>query len=89
MDTIQNYKKLKILGKGGFGEVWQVEHVVTKEVYAAKYIIIADLYAEEACFEEIKLLQEYRHPCIVEYKGYIKDNATNNFVILLELCAGK
>ncbi len=68
--------------------VWRVEHIVTGEVYAAKVIDIGEGEGEEAVLDEVKMLQRYKHPFVVEYKCYFKDPAEKQIVILMEYCTG-
>jgi serine/threonine protein kinase len=32
----KNYEYLNMIGKGGFGKVWRVKHVITGNIYALK-----------------------------------------------------
>ena len=41
-NIIDGYEIIKLLGKGGFGSVYQVKHKKTNKIYALKYIDFTD-----------------------------------------------
>jgi len=75
-------KKLKLLGKGAFGEVslaeWNSVYVAVKESY------IYSLQAKEALKKEIEILAALNHPCIVRFYGISVES--NNVSIVMEYC---
>ncbi len=87
--TLEKYSKKRLLGKSRLGEVWQMEDTATKEVYAAKYVPMAEVIDEARFLEEVKQLKNYKHPCIVEYKDCIQDKTAMQLILLQEYCAGK
>ena len=86
---MDDYKKVKVLGRGSFGEVWEVENLRTGKRYAAKYISLDDVEGEEDALKEIQALQACKHPFVVEYISHTKDTDSNRIAIYMELCEGK
>ena len=83
------YKIIKVLGKGGFGRVYQVLSVSDNKVYAIKEIPIKN--ETENIIKEFQnvaiILSKFNSNNIVKYYGSSKDN--NNIYILMECCNGK
>ena len=82
----QKYKIIKELGKGAFGNVYQVLNKKTNEYYAIKKILIKDLNEEqmEAVQNEAKILSNIKSDYIVKYYDSFKD--IDSFNILMEYC---
>ena len=83
------YKIIKVLGKGGFGIVYQVLSVLDNKFYAIKEIPIKN--ETENIIKEFQneavILSKFNSNNIVKYYGSSKDN--NNIYILMECCNGK
>ena len=65
---LDDFKILKVLGKGAFAKVTLVEHKLTKEVYAMKILkkdLLLDQNQVEATLLEKKILQTLNHPFLV------------------------
>jgi hypothetical protein len=58
----------KNLGIGGFGTVYQIEHMMTKQKYAVKISYKSDLFEKNLCSliqNEITIHHKLRHPHII------------------------
>ena len=82
------YKKIKKLGKGGYGKVYQVLDEKENKNYAIKRIPIVDLNEEEKDFvkNEAKILSSINDEHIVKYYDSCEDD--KYFNILMEYCEG-
>ena len=85
-----NYSIKKRLGKGSFGNVYKVEHKVTKEIRAMK-IIKNPLSAlgnplDKKFLKEISVLKELEHPNIIKIFEYYIDE--HYHYIVTELVTG-
>ena len=82
------YKKIKKLGKGGYGKVYQVLDEKENKNYAIKKIPIVDLTEEEKDFvkNEAKILSSINDEHIVKYYDSCEDD--KYFNILMEYCEG-
>ena len=84
---LSNFKKINLLGKGSFGEVFTAEEIKTGEVFAVKQI---SLHKKKVKYEniitEIHLLKQVNHPNIVKYYNYYEDD--DNIYIIMEYLSG-
>ena len=82
------YKIIKELGKGNFGNVYQVLNLSDNKYYAIKIIPIKNETKEKIKkFEkEAEILSKFNCDNIVKYYDSSKDN--NNIYILMEFCGG-
>eukprot|EP00761_Pharyngomonas_kirbyi_P004320 gb/GECH01004324.1/.p1 GENE.gb/GECH01004324.1/~~gb/GECH01004324.1/.p1 ORF type:complete len:416 (+),score=79.12 gb/GECH01004324.1/:1-1248(+) len=65
---IERYEKIKKLGEGGFGQVYQAQDLITKEIVAVKKIHLGNAKQEGVHFtalREIKLLKEFGHTNVI------------------------
>lgn len=68
---LEDFKVLKVIGRGSFGKVCLVEHKPTKEVYAMKSLkkdILIEQEQIENTLLEKKILQEIDHPLLCGLK---------------------
>lgn len=81
----KEYKKLKKLGSGGYGEVWLVQNLKTGKQFAMKIIKkISYKLSEKEIMNEINILKALDHPNIVKILGFhIKDN---KYYLITEYC---
>ena len=61
-----NYQKLKLLGKGSFGEVWLVQHKVLGKQFAMKIIEKNPYIDVNQIVNEINILKKLDHPNILK-----------------------
>ena len=80
------YKQHERLGRGGFGFVHKVEYKQTKEIWAAKEILIGGLnpHQKQLIETEIDIMKKCAHEHIVEYREHFFENET--VYIIMELC---
>lgn len=90
----QRYQKGKIIGRGSFGEVYEVTEKNTEDdtTYAAK-IYFQEVHNESSDqFNEIKnelqILYKLNHPSIIKFIGYSMKNFENQPkpTIIMEIC---
>jgi len=83
------YEFVKNIGNGMFGQVYLTQHKIEKKYYAIKRINFQDINQKdrENIENEVRLLQELRHPNIVSYKDSFCDN-DNYFNIVMIYCDG-
>jgi len=84
----KDYRIIKELGKGGFGNVYQVLNKLDNKYYAIKVIPIKDETNNniESFEKEAEILSKFNCDNIVKYYDSSKDN--NNIYILMEFCDG-
>jgi eukaryotic-like serine/threonine-protein kinase len=77
------------IGKGGMGEVWSAEQIVTRKPVAMKFLAIdADEAARRRFMREARAACAVRHPNVVEIYDVIEDD-DGMPVIVMELMAGE
>jgi NIMA (never in mitosis gene a)-related kinase 1/4/5 len=87
-DGVQ-WKKVKVLGKGSFGEAFLIETLLTPSTQAVcKLVHLAAMKPDEQreALNEVKVLSQLRHPNIVQYIGSFQ--ADGYLHILMEYCNG-
>tara|TARA_B110000208_G_scaffold191915_1_gene260926 strand:- start:1238 stop:2407 length:1170 start_codon:yes stop_codon:yes gene_type:complete len=75
-----NYKQLKLLGTGGFGEVFAAKYYLDKNIYAIKKINIPSNKLEyiKLILTEIMILSHLEHKNIVRYyTSWLEQDLTN------------
>ncbi|KAI0222056.1 hypothetical protein LSAT2_026685 [Lamellibrachia satsuma] len=70
------YSRIRVIGRGSYGEVWLVKHKKDKKQYVLKKMDIHNASKRErkAAEQEAKLLSKLRHPNIVSYKDSFQAN---------------
>lgn len=85
----QSFRLMSVLGRGSFGEVFQVAHKVTSQVYAMKVLrknkIISRNLVRYAVTER-NLLSYIRHPYIVRLHYAFQTSSC--LVLVLQYCSG-
>ncbi|CAD8151338.1 unnamed protein product [Paramecium pentaurelia] len=81
-----HYEIIKKLGQGGFGQVYQVRHLKTKLIRAAKVIVRQSVENETLLLQETEILQTLDHPNIVKILEIFSDN--QHFYIITECLDG-
>ena len=83
-DPENDYKKINQIGKGQFGEVYEVKNRITDIVRAMKVIKKHSSKDESELVNEVKILTSMDHPCIVKiFEFYSNDE---NYSIIMEYC---
>lgn len=70
LNTKENqYKRIKIIGQGAYGKVYQVQERETKTIYAMKKIDLTQQSDKEteSTLNEIRILCSFEHPNICGY----------------------
>ncbi|KAM3424061.1 hypothetical protein BST61_g11388 [Cercospora zeina] len=86
---IQDFEEIGLLGKGGFGEVYQVRHKLDHCIYAVKKIPIRDSTikrieaaggqaALDELLAEVRSLSKLQHPNVVRYHNSWVEWTTRN-----------
>ena len=86
---MKGYQKVKLLGKGGMGEVWKVRDEDTGKYYALKTMLPAVKADEDAVklfLREASVAQVLKHKNVVA--TYRSGSANGVFYILMDLCEG-
>lgn len=86
---IKGYRKIKMLGRGGMGEVWLVEEEKTQKQMALKLMlpkVAGDARARALFMREATNAERLRHKNVVRQNSSGTSNGT--FFILMELCRG-
>ena len=84
---IKKYKKIRLLGKGGFARCYELFDEETHQSYAGKIIKKSSLIksrTKQRLINEIKIHQSLNHENIVKLYHYFEDS--ENIYILIELC---
>ncbi|KAH0793891.1 STE family protein kinase [Histomonas meleagridis] len=85
-DPTTIFRKIKVLGKGRFGVVYEVEHIPSQKLFAGK-LINSSLLNEESKLEvqnEIRSLRYVDSPYTVHYYGCVPFEGS--LMILMENC---
>eukprot|EP00756_Hemistasia_phaeocysticola_P060987 Hpha_TRINITY_DN447_c0_g1::TRINITY_DN447_c0_g1_i1::g.27711::m.27711/K17533/MAP3K19, YSK4; mitogen-activated protein kinase kinase kinase 19 len=88
-ETMEEWTKVKVLGKGAYGTVW-AGMLGTGQTVAVKEVVLDEGCAPEdrEAFEaEFKLMQQLQHPNIVRYLGHMFDGP-QHLCIFLEFVTG-
>lgn len=87
--TSSDYSIIKAIGSGNYGQVYLAYNKKEKKEYAIKKINFNSINSKERenIENEIKLLEELRHPNIIYYKETFLDDK-NNLNIVMAYCDG-
>ncbi len=86
-DIFNNYERLKQLGNGAYGSVWQAKHRSTGTLYAMKEIRFSNHDMAQKAYSEAQLLYRFsQHPHILQYVACAFEG--NIAIIVTELCEG-
>ena len=87
---IKKYKKIRLLGKGGFAHCYEIFDEESHQSLAGKIIPKTNLIksrAKQKLISEIKIHKSIHHDNIVKFEHYFEDN--DNVYILMELCTNQ
>ena len=88
-DTVGTYTIVAVLGSGGTGEVYQVEHAITKRVEAMKILFAAvssTAEQDQRFLREIQLMARLSHPNIAAVHNAFCEKG--HLVMVMELIQG-
>ena len=85
---MQDYERVKVLGKGSFGQAVLVRRKSDKKELVAKEVDMKRMNRKEReeAIHEVKMLKKLRHPNIVGFYDNIEERGTLN--IIMEYCDG-
>ena len=84
-DPERVYTKLKLIGEGTFGEVWQVRHKVLGKDFAMKIIEKSPYCKTDEIKNEINILKQLDHPNILKILDF--HITKNKFYIITDFCS--
>ncbi|XP_076448462.1 uncharacterized protein LOC143285126 [Babylonia areolata] len=86
---MNEFDKIKVIGKGSYGEVWLAKHKKDKKQYVLKRINLQKASKRErsSAEQEARLLQKLKHPNIVSYKQSF-ETAEGMLYIAMQYCEG-
>ncbi len=87
---VGDYRLIRIIGSGAFGEVFQAEHVITRRVEAIKFLApgtAADAEAEQALLREIEIQASLQHPNIAAVHNACR--TPEGLALVMELVDGE
>jgi serine/threonine-protein kinase len=84
----ESYDLLGSLGAGGFGEVFKARRKSNGRLVAIKHLFAGG--HSRRFRKEVKLLEEYTHPCIVEYVDFTttEEGGEEQFFLVMEYLEG-
>lgn len=73
---LHTYRVVRLINRGGMGEIYQAEHIDQRTQHAIK-VILPELVGDESIvtlfLREAQALRQIRHPAIVGYDGLFRD----------------
>lgn len=88
----ENFIAHQLLGTGSFGEVFLVEEIATKELYAMKVLSKEKIHEQNLlkyAFAEKEIMAEMtkiEHPFVVKIKYTFQTN--DNLYMIMQFCSG-
>ncbi|KAK7102610.1 serine/threonine-protein kinase Nek4-like [Littorina saxatilis] len=86
---MDEFDRIKVIGKGSYGEVWLAKHKKDKKQYVLKRINLqrASKRERSSAEQEAKLLEKLKHPNIVSYKQSF-ETPEGMLYIAMQYCEG-
>ncbi len=88
--VLGSYRLLELLARGGMGQIYVAEHVLLHRQVALKFLRsphTRDPLAVRRFFHEAQVVNQIRHPNIVEITDFVEADGT--FYYVMELLAGE
>ena len=84
--TLDDFKILKVIGKGSFGSVYLVSRKEDQKIYALKTVFMEKLNKKEQenSVNEVRLLASISHPNVIGYKEAFWDEKNSSLNIIME-----
>ena len=86
---VKGYRKIRMLGRGGMGAVFEVEEEATGSHFALKLMLAtknAEAHARASFLREASIGVQLNHPHIVRHFKY--GNSGDTYYVLQEICGG-
>ncbi|KAK8852734.1 Serine/threonine-protein kinase lats1 [Tritrichomonas musculus] len=83
------FTKIKLIGRGGFGEIWLVQDNITREFFAMKILMKSDIILKDQIINvrtERDILSNLNNPWIVHLQASFQDDT--KLYLILEYVAG-
>ena len=94
LGRLARYKKVRVLGEGGFGTVWLIREKETNEEWAGKFLRVTDdprrkdMMTRDDVLNECRVLERMRHPNICGFREHFEFGMGGTVVMVLELLNG-
>ena len=85
-DSLDNYQKIKRIGKGSYGSVFKVMNKNTNLIRAMKVIPKHNQKDNQEILREINILKNLDHPNVMKIYEFLEDE--NNYYLIQEFCDG-
>jgi serine/threonine protein kinase len=85
-NLVEKYIKIKELGSGTFGKVYEIENKETKKKYACKHITKKKICDMNKFNNEINIMREINHPNIIKLYEIVETQ--NKFYLIMEYSEG-
>ena len=85
-DSIENYQKIKLIGKGSYGSVFKVIKKNTNLIRAMKVIPKNFQKDNDEILREINILKNLDHPNVMKIYEFLEDD--KNYYLIQEFCDG-
>ncbi|XP_067683642.1 serine/threonine-protein kinase Nek4-like [Haliotis asinina] len=87
--SLDEFDRVKVVGKGSYGEVWLVRHKKDRKQYVLKKMNLSRASKRErtSAEQEAKLLSKLKHPNIVSYKDSF-ETREGYLYIAMQYCEG-
>ena len=84
--SLQDFDKIKILGKGSFSSVYLVKRKQDSKIYALKTVFLEKLpkKQQENSINEVRILASIHHQNVISYKEAFWDDNTSSLNIVME-----
>ncbi|XP_072562117.1 serine/threonine-protein kinase PLK3-like isoform X1 [Paramormyrops kingsleyae] len=79
------YRKLELLGEGGFAKCYKMMDIFSGEIFAVKVIPIKDSAGIKESLREVEIMKRLQHQQVVNFSHHIEDEKF--MYIFMELCS--
>ena len=82
--TLENYKKMEVIGNGPNGYVYKITHLKTNKIYAAKELKLFIENLTESFKRKFYICTTLNNPAFIEFIGYsLTDFDGNDFPVIV------
>ncbi|XP_048847612.1 serine/threonine-protein kinase PLK3-like [Brienomyrus brachyistius] len=83
--NLRFYRRLQLLGEGGFAKCFQMMDILSGEIFAVKVIPIKHSAGIKESLREVEILKTLQHHHVVNYSHHLEDDRF--LYIFMELCS--